>query len=311
MRFPLRRVSMAVYHAVVPNYPLERSPRVLITDLDNTLWDWFASWYESFSAMLERLTQLSGIPQSVLETEIRAVHQRRFTSEYSNLLNELPSLVAKAGGSSASEVYDDAVHVLHKTRKSATTLYPMVKQTLEKIRGSGTTVAAYTESVAYWTEWRIKHTELDGVIQYLYSAPDHDLPYGTTFKDLRRRPSGDYGLKHTVHRHVPRGEVKPNPDILASILRDLDCAPEDAVYVGDSLLKDVQMAQHAGVLDVHALYGEAQRRPEYDLLRRVSHWSDETVAKEQQLIGNPTIIPTVILDEGFCQLLPLLGLGEK
>lgn len=261
--------------------------------------------------MLDRLSEMSGVPQAVLEAEIRAVHQLRSTSEYSNLLNELPSLIARSGTSTPLEVYDDAVHVLHKTRKSATALYPRVKQTLEEIRASGVIVAAYTESVAYWTEWRIKHTELDGTIQYLYSAPDHDLPSGTTVEQLRRRPSDEYGLKMTTHRHVPRGEVKPNPDILASILRDLDCAHRDAVYVGDSLLKDVQMAQQAGVLDVHALYGEAQHKPEYELLRRVSHWPDDVVSREKELISNAVIQPTITLGKGFHEILPLLALGDN
>jgi phosphoglycolate phosphatase len=282
----------------------------VVTDLDNTLWDWFVPWYESFSAMLDRLSEMSGVPQGVLETEIRAVHQLRGTSEYSNLLNELPSLIARSGNSTPLEVYDDAVHVLHKTRKSATALYPKVKQTLEKIRASGVTVAAYTESLAYWTEWRIKHTELDGIIQYLYSAPDHDLPAGTTFEQLRRRPSDEYGLKLTSHRHVPRGEVKPNPDILASILKDLSCEPADAVYVGDSLLKDVQMAQQAGVVDIHAAYGEAQSKPEYELLRRVSHWPDEVVSQEKQLLRDPVIKPTVTLGQGFYEILQHLELGK-
>lgn len=260
--------------------------------------------------MLSRLCEMSNIPQDVLEAEIRDVHQRRGTSEYSNLLNELPSLIATTPNATPLDVYDDAIHVLNKTRKAATELYPRVKDTLKEVRNNGIMVAAYTESVAYWTEWRIKHTDLDGIIQYLYSAPDHDLPTGTTIEDLRRRPKEEYGLKQTVHRHVPRGEVKPNPDILASILRELQCGADDAVYVGDSLMKDVAMAKDAGVLDIHAAYGEAQRRPEYELLRRVSHWPDSTVAQEQLLIGNPLIEPTISLREGFYEILPFLGLGE-
>lgn len=308
-RLASRYVVGPVYDADVSMQPRTRCPEVLITDLDNTLWDWFASWHESFSAMLERLTEMSGVPQDVLESEIRAVHQLRSTSEYSNLLNELPSLIAKAGDSTPLEKYDDAMHVLHRSRKAATKLYPLVKETLERIQNKGIAVAAYTESVAYWTEWRIKHTGLDGLIQYLYSAPDHDLPSGTTIDDLRQLPAEQYGLKVTQHRYVPRGEVKPNPEILASILNDLHCAPEDAVYVGDSIMKDIRMAQDAGVLDVHAQYGEAQRRPQYELLRRVSHWPDAAVSQERELIRSTEITPAISLEKGFFEILPYLGIG--
>ena len=33
----------------------ERPRRLLVTDLDNTLWDWFEAWYQSFSALVDAL----------------------------------------------------------------------------------------------------------------------------------------------------------------------------------------------------------------------------------------------------------------
>ena len=52
-------------------------PRValLVTDLDNTLYDWFAMWYPAFNAMLEAVCSKSGVPRDVLLAEIP-----RFTS---------------------------------------------------------------------------------------------------------------------------------------------------------------------------------------------------------------------------------------
>jgi hypothetical protein len=42
---------------------------LLITDLDNTLFDWFGIWHASFSAMLDKTVELSGVPREVLEAE--------------------------------------------------------------------------------------------------------------------------------------------------------------------------------------------------------------------------------------------------
>jgi FMN phosphatase YigB (HAD superfamily) len=305
----VRCVARCRYDAVVTDRPtLRKSPRLLITDLDNTLWDWFAAWHSAFNAMLDRLSALSGISRDVLEKEIRPVHQARGTSEYSNLLNELPSLLSQVGDSTPLEIYDDAIHVMNAARIQATKLYPGVKDALHKLQGAGVKIVAYTESVAYWTEWRIKHTGLDGVIQALYSAPDHDLPDGITIDHLRRRPSEAYGLKVTDHRHVPRGNEKPNAAVLASILQDMNCESTEAIYVGDSLLKDIRMAQTAGVLDAHAKYGEVQGKAEYDLLRKVSHWPDEVVSKERELMDSRDIEPTIVLERGFDEILPTFGL---
>jgi phosphoglycolate phosphatase-like HAD superfamily hydrolase len=58
---------------------------MLITDLDNTLWDWFEAWFRSFSAMLDRLSSKTGISKEQLENEIREVHQRHGTSGVSRI----------------------------------------------------------------------------------------------------------------------------------------------------------------------------------------------------------------------------------
>lgn len=284
--------------------------RVVVTDLDNTLWDWFDAWYQSFAAMLARLTKLSGVPQDELERQIRVVHQAKGTTEYSWLVSEVPALIEAAAPGDPAEVFDEAVHVLNSRRKAATKLYPGVRNALEDLKKRGITILAYTESIAYWTEWRVRRTGLDGVIDVLYSAPDHDLPVGTTIEDLRRLPPTEYGLKRTRHEHVPRGVLKPNAQVLHSILDEQRYRPEEAVYIGDSLMKDMSMAQDAGVLDIHAKYGEVQGKAEYDLLRRVSHWSDEDVAREREIAQSVgTITPTVTCHRSFTEVLPLFPHG--
>ena len=53
----------------------------LITDFDNTLYDWFRVWYESFTAMLAEIKRISGLSDDVLLPEIRKLHQQYRTSE--------------------------------------------------------------------------------------------------------------------------------------------------------------------------------------------------------------------------------------
>jgi phosphoglycolate phosphatase len=284
---------------------------LLVTDLDNTLWDWFTAWHASFSAMLERLVELSGVPMDVLVREIRPVHQAHGTSEFSWLLNELPSLRAASPDIEPLKRYDEAIHVLNSVRRSATRLYPTVLDTLHQIKNRRVMIVAYTESVAYWTEWRIKHTGLDGVIDVLYSAPDHDHPQDVPVEALRKRHSDHYGLKRTEHRHVDRGLIKPNEKVLDQIVGACRRSIGETVYVGDSRMKDVAMAQAAGVLDVHARYGEVQSQPEYDLLRRVSHWPAAAVAREKSLQASSEIRPTVTLRSEFAEILPLFEATDE
>lgn len=288
---------------------IEARPQLLITDLDNTLWDWFDAWYVSFTALLNALVEQSGVPRDILEAEIKAVHQRRGTTEYSNLVREVPALVAAAAPLDPAEVYDAALHAQNSARRAATRLYPGVLETLQTLKTVGTRVVAYTESGAFWTEWRIRRTGLDGVIDVLYSAPDHDLIAGVETDALRtgHYGAGDYGLKVTEHRHVPYGVLKPNEQVLRAILEEQAHTPNQALYIGDSLMKDIAMAQSAGVLDVHAAYGLVQHKSEYDLLKRVTHWPEQEVTREESFARpDSQVVPTHVLRAGFGELLSLL-----
>lgn len=284
-------------------------PRMLITDLDNTLWDWFEAWYQSFSALLDGLVSISGLDRQVLEDQIKAVHQRRGTTEYSNLVREVPALVEFAGSADPFDVFDEALHAQNSARKRATRLYPGVDETFEVLKRQGVRIVAYTESGAYWTEWRLRNTGLDGVIDVLYSSPDHDVAAGVAPEELRTgRHTGTYGLQATQHNQLPMGVLKPNKQVLLEILTEQQCTPAEVAYLGDSLMKDIAMAQGAGVLDVHAAYGQAQKRPEYDLLRRVTHWTDGDVAREAALSqGSGEIVPRLTCHREINEVLPVFG----
>jgi phosphoglycolate phosphatase len=279
------------------------SKTVVVTDVDNTLLDWVSLWHATFSAMLDRLLQKSGADRETLLDEIRTVHQKHGTSEYAFLIEELPSLRDAAGGVPPAEFYEDAIAEYGRVRRQELRLYPGVMDCLAELRSRGVLIIAYTESLAYYTGYRFRKLGLDTVVDRLYSPADHDLPTGLTAEELRRYPASHYELAVTKHFHTPAGELKPNPRILLEILADVGASASDAVYVGDSLTKDVAMAQSANVLDAFAAYGAAQNTEAYELLRRVTHWPDEAVISEKDMVARPTITPTLTLDAGFGDLL--------
>ena len=286
------RVTDTIKSAGLPKVSL------LVTDLDNTLWDWVEIWYHSFSALLNEIVRISGIPRDQLLPEIRRVHQRVGTSEYSYLISDLEVLQKRHPGEDLQDVYREAIEASRRARHEVLDLYPGVTKTLAAIREKGTVIAAYTESFAFHTAARMKYLGLDRVIDYLYSPKDHDLPEGARDK-LRRFEDDYYELKHTVARHTEKGVLKPSPKVLTQILAELGHDPSTTAYVGDSKMKDIVMAQDVGVIDVWAEYGAAQHREEYELLRKVSHWTDDAVQKEMRV----EVQPTVTLHQSFAELL--------
>ncbi len=276
--------------------------RVLITDVDNTLLDWQDLWYQTFSAMMDKVLEISGVDPETLYAEASVIHQRYGTSEYSRLLEELPSLQSLYGDT-VSTVMAPAINAFRETRRRVLALYPTVAETLATLKAKGVAIAAFTESKAFYTNYRFRKLGLDGLIDVLYSPEDHSVPEEVIA--TRRYDAETYAFKHTVHHYTPEGEVKPNPAILLEIVRDLGVSIEEVVYVGDNPLKDVFMAQQAGITDVHAAYGSSQHKPEYELLRKVTHWTPEMVERERTALKPGNVVASHVLTTNFAELLPL------
>lgn len=276
---------------------------LLVTDLDNTLWDWFEAWHASFSVLLDGVAEVTGVDVEQLEKEIREVHQFRGTSEYSWLLYELPSVSAYCGDEDPFVVFRSVIRKQNSARFHGTRLYDGVLDTLAEIQKAGVKIVAYTESQAYWTKWRLQKLGLDGVLHRLYSSADHDAPAGLVPASKRYNPAQDFALKETAHHHVHSGVIKPDPLILKDILNEYDVPVERVVYIGDSLQKDVAMGQAVGVIDAYAKYGSVQMNPAYEQLRRVSHWTDEMIERERLARPDSTPEPTYTMTKGFHELL--------
>lgn len=278
--------------------------KLLITDVDNTLLDWQHLWFETFSAMATRVLEISGVDPDRFYAECSAVHQKYGTSEYAFVLSELPCLI-EAYGDDLLPTMQPAIDDFRAARRIHLQLYDRVLDTLRDLKNVGITVAAFTESKAFYTNYRFRKLGLDGLVDFLYSPPDHSVPVDPT--KIRRYDAASYELKATIHRFTPEGEIKPNPHILSTIIEELGFKKDDTAYVGDNLLKDVFMAQQAGVLDIYASYGAAQHREEqYDLLKKVTHWTREMVEREGAALEPGAITPTFVLKSSFAEIAPIL-----
>ncbi|MHC4336874.1 MAG: HAD family hydrolase [Planctomycetota bacterium] len=288
---------------------------VVITDLDNTLFDWVNVWYSSFRAMLDKTAEISGRPERELIPQIKKIHEKYGTSEYSFLIEEIPALQQLHSGMSSEQIkshYDDAIHAYNKERKRTLKLFDGVLHGLMELRASGCLLVAYTESMAFYTRYRMINLGLDQIMDILYSPKDHDLPRNLTPDQIRIYDPEKYKLRVTEHRELPAESLKPNARILLDIISDVDADINETIYVGDSKMKDIVMAQRAGVTAVHAEYGVAHRREEYKLLQDVTHWSDYQVEMEQityEKITQPKYVLSKRFDEilGFFDFVPYRG----
>ncbi len=148
--------------------------RVLITDLDNTLYDWAGYFIPSFRAMLDELRSLSGVPEAELIASFKRVHQAHGTSEYAFAIEELDVLDGPPGD--RLQKYHSALDAFREVKRATLAPYPGVLETLEKMRASGWTVFAHTDSMLPYASARVIDLGIAPLLDGIVATRDHGVP---------------------------------------------------------------------------------------------------------------------------------------
>lgn len=251
----------------------------VITDLDDTLWDWVNMWYNSFNPFINRIAKETSIPLQDLKTAFKKLHKKYHTSEASFLIDEIEILTSEQKELLKNNGHESIsiMHEYYHNKKHYTKLYEGVKDTLERFKEIGTKVIGFTESKSFYTKYRMKTTGLDGYIDVIYTPEDHSLPENhESFYD-----KGYWNLEETTLKLLHGEFKKPDKKILLEILKNEEIDKDKALYVGDKIQRDVYMANQVELTSVHAKYGHVIDDERYELLKEVTHWTDNEVAIEK------------------------------
>jgi FMN phosphatase YigB (HAD superfamily) len=272
--------------------------KLLITDLDNTLYDWVTIFTASFRSMVNELTVLLQESEKAILKEFKAVHQRYGNSEQPFAVLELPSLQRKFLGLSRNEVLekiDPALHRFNSVRKRTLRLYQGAADTLADLQHSGVIIVGHTEAIVANSYWRLRALGIESYFSRLYTLEGKDaihIPLNSRWVDP---PEGFVTV-------VPRDERKPNPRLLEDICQHEGAEPTSTYYLGDSLVRDVAMAKGAGVTAIWARYGTNYDPEDWDYLVKISHWTDEDARRETDLKAKyGDVVPDYTIDS-FAQL---------
>lgn len=255
---------------------------LLITDLDNTLYDWVTYFAQAFLALIEQAEKILDVPRERLLDEFKAVHQHYHNSEHPFALLEIASVKQKFGNLSRQEskiLLDDAFHAFNSVRKATLHTYEGVIETLRLIKESGCIVVGHTEATVPNALFRLSALGIDQYFARLYAIEQtgygHPDPQRATELKIQK-PANFVSI-------VPKSKRKPNPDLLLGMCAEFGVENTQTAYVGDSLTRDMSMAKDAGIFAVWARYGTLYSQDHWSTLVRVTHWSMEDVQREAQL----------------------------
>lgn len=276
----------------------------VITDLDDTIWDWFKMWHSSFKPYIEGISKETGIDLNTLKNDFKKLHQKYYTAEVSFAYKELNCLskehIKKI--EKKSKVKKSIIHQYYSDKKNNLKTYNGVIETLQKLKQNGVLVIGFTESNSFFTKTRLKQLGLDGLFDCIYTPIGTGIPESTT----RFYSEEHWEPKLTEMRHLSVYDKKPNVEVLEIILKDFKLKKENTIYIGDKLDRDIQMSLDVGLTSVYANYGHGISGRKYKLLVEVTHWSDEDVQREiifKENFKNKTIVPTYELKNSFEEIL--------
>lgn len=242
--------------------------KLLVTDLDDTLYNWTDFFVPSFYAMVDEVVRITGLDKAMLLEQYRERHQHFGSVEFPYITLKLPAVLEKYPNYSETElkeVFQSAFQCFNTVRDQNLKLFDGVSETLKSIRDRGVTIVGFTESSQENGFYRIMRLGI--------------APYFTHVYTLESKFQGDFSLDPKVRTISSK---KPNPELLLDICRREGFSTEETIYMGDSPTKDVYMAHRAGITSVWANYPTAHK--EYaSMLLAITSWKPEEYQREVRL----------------------------
>jgi FMN phosphatase YigB (HAD superfamily) len=276
---------------------------LVVFDLDNTLYDWYASFIPAFYAMVDVATSILKCDREILLDELRAVHIKHHDVEHPFSLLEtetVQKLSRQLGLDQVRLVLDPAFHEFNKARKDNLALFPDVRSTLDELRSRQIRLVAFTDSSYFATLRRVRQLDLVNVFKRIFcrAKSESTIP-------LSGQPLEDNLTAITTE--LPANETKPDPAVLHDIAKTERMTLSSMAYIGDSISKDVLMAKKAGCFAIWARYGVHRDPTMYERLVRISHWTDEDILRERNFAHEAAkIAPDFTCERSIAEVLTVL-----
>ena len=281
--------------------------QLIVTDIDNTIFDWVSYYVNSFSALLDNVSKVIGVSYEQLAEESREVFTRHASIEYPFLIQELPS-ANKFYGDDIDRMLEEAVEpsrqLFKKVAETYLSPYAGVLQALKTIkeRHPMLPIVALTDAPRYVAMWKLNKLGALHYFSAVYGLADPRLPTSPHLGRVKVNPK--ILLKHLQQhnfdfvgkiRILPDEYEKPGTRGLKTVLMDYELDEpaekrQKVLWIGDNLRKDMGLGKKLGVRSVWAEYGASVNA---GLLTRLKQFSPlDSVHKNASLPTGHPDLPT-------------------
>jgi len=234
--------------------------RLVVTDMDNTLYPWVDYIVPAVEAMVDSVCRSTGFPRIRVVQALKKVYAKYESNEYPYALQESSIYEAFPDfGSFDKLVIEPARAAFAEARRRYLRPFRGVPETLRALKERGIPVVALTDAPRNPAEYRVRWMRLDEHLTALFTLPGFKFPARKGERliapDIMRKDErGDYRAACPVVE-LSRTHEKPDPRGLLRICREQGVSPRETLVIGDSLHKDIAVARKVGALDCWAEYG--------------------------------------------------------
>jgi FMN phosphatase YigB (HAD superfamily) len=257
------------------------SRTVLLVDIDNTLYDWPRFYAPSLRAMIHALSRELSISEEQLYDECKAIFAQHGSLEYAFVIQELDS-VRRLPVEEIQRLIKVGRGAFNRVSRKQLQPYDGVRDTLRWLRQQKVRVIAITNSPLWRAQDRLWQLRLDGLLDGIvawegFEAPEDDSTAGFVRSGHENQRSR---IPANARWSLPEDACKPCEKHYLVALEHLQCQPEDAWAIGDSLAKDLEPAHKVGIHTIWARYGSGFDPDNKDskTLLRVTHWDSSRIA---------------------------------
>jgi FMN phosphatase YigB (HAD superfamily) len=267
----------------------------ILTDLDNTVYNWVDFYAPCFRAMVHTLSGKTRIAESEIVSQFRKVFSLFGSVEYPFSIQHL-DLCQNLPKDKIRELVYLGQLAFGRTRRKRLQPYPGVRETLKWANNQKILVLGVTNAPLYLAWRRIERLGLSGFFAGIVAGEDFPLPEGDIFAAEYRSKSN--AVQRKLRWSLRSIKKKPDPAMYQDVLTAFQLSPSETWVVGDSLAKDVAPALAIGAKGVWARYGNVWEAHNFQTLLSITHWSEAQIVNTY---SHHEVVPTAVIDS-FAQL---------
>jgi len=253
---------------------------LIITDLDNTVYNWVDYFAPCFRAMVHALARETGESERAIIEAFCQVYQARGSVEYAFSVQEL-SIFQDRSEEEVINLVRIAKGAFTRVREKRLRPYPTVNKTLIWIRSQGHRIVAVTNAPVVYAFGRLRQLRIQHLFDGLAGRKNYDIPQGAITRKVQERADKGYFAPPMLTWEFELDELKPNSRGYARVIGDLAMPAKNVWVVGDNTQRDLVPGIQLGAIGVWAKYGEVVDKKNLDTILELTAWKKENILSER------------------------------